>query len=95
MADAGFDDILISFPLVGAAKIERLAALAERMKRVGRRRLGRGRRELSAVLARHGARSAFLVECDTGGGRTGVQTPEEAAELAALVAGSPGLRFAG
>ena len=32
MADAGFDDILLSFPLVGAAKAERLAALAERVK---------------------------------------------------------------
>ena len=32
MADAGFDDILLSFPLVGEAKAERLAALAERVK---------------------------------------------------------------
>ena len=32
MADAGFEDILLSFPLVGAAKAERLAALAKRVK---------------------------------------------------------------
>src|SRR5207344_2275125 len=32
MADAGIDDILLSFPLVGEAKAERLAALAERVK---------------------------------------------------------------
>jgi D-serine deaminase-like pyridoxal phosphate-dependent protein len=50
---------------------------------------------LSEVLARHGVEVAFLVECDTGNGRTGVQTPEEAAELAALVDGLDGLRFAG
>ena len=31
-ADAGFDDILISFPLVGQAKGERLAALAGRVR---------------------------------------------------------------
>src|SRR6266850_7103980 len=31
MADAGIDDILISFPLVGEAKAERLAALARRI----------------------------------------------------------------
>src|SRR3978361_2432980 len=31
MADAGIDDILISFPLVGEAKAERLAALAQRI----------------------------------------------------------------
>jgi D-serine deaminase-like pyridoxal phosphate-dependent protein len=31
MADAGIDDILISFPLVGETKAERLAALARRI----------------------------------------------------------------
>src|SRR3978361_1477410 len=31
MADAGVDDILISFPLVGPAKADRLAALAQRI----------------------------------------------------------------
>ena len=36
-----------------------------------------------------------LVECDTGLGRTGVQTPEAAAELAEQVARRPPLRFAG
>jgi D-serine deaminase-like pyridoxal phosphate-dependent protein len=37
----------------------------------------------------------FLVECDTGFHRTGVQSPEAAAELAELVESLPGLRFAG
>ena len=32
MADAGVEDILLSFPLVGEAKAERLAALARRVK---------------------------------------------------------------
>jgi D-serine deaminase-like pyridoxal phosphate-dependent protein len=50
---------------------------------------------LSAALAEAGAAAAFLVECDTGYGRTGVQTPEEAVELAALADALPGLRFAG
>jgi D-serine deaminase-like pyridoxal phosphate-dependent protein len=50
---------------------------------------------LSGVLARNGTEVDFLVECDTGFGRTGVQSPEEAAELAALVARLDGLRFAG
>jgi D-serine deaminase-like pyridoxal phosphate-dependent protein len=95
MADAGIEDILISFPLVGQAKAERLAALAQRItvSTVGdSAEVARG---LSTVLARHGAEVAFLVECDTGNGRTGVQTPEDAAELAALVDGLDGLRFAG
>jgi D-serine deaminase-like pyridoxal phosphate-dependent protein len=50
---------------------------------------------LSAVLARRGVEVDFLVECDTGLGRTGVQSPEEAADLAVLVDELDGLRFAG
>ena len=50
---------------------------------------------LSPVLARHGVEVDFLVECDTGLGRTGVQSPEEAAALAEVVDRLEGLRFAG
>jgi D-serine deaminase-like pyridoxal phosphate-dependent protein len=50
---------------------------------------------LAPMLARHGLEVDFLVECDTGNARTGVQTPDEAAELAQLVARLDGLRFAG
>jgi D-serine deaminase-like pyridoxal phosphate-dependent protein len=52
-------------------------------------------RGLSAALADAGAEASFLVECDTGYGRTGVQTPEAAVELGALAHALPGLRFAG
>jgi D-serine deaminase-like pyridoxal phosphate-dependent protein len=37
----------------------------------------------------------MLVDCDTGFGRTGVQTPQAAGELAAYAAGLPGLRVRG
>jgi D-serine deaminase-like pyridoxal phosphate-dependent protein len=95
MAAAGLDDILVTFPLVGEAKAERLAALAHevRLGVVGdSEAVARG---LSAALAREGVEVGFLVECDTGFDRTGVRSPEEAAELAALVERLPGLRFAG
>jgi D-serine deaminase-like pyridoxal phosphate-dependent protein len=36
-----------------------------------------------------------VIECDTGRKRAGVETPNEAVELAKMVAASPGLRFAG
>src|SRR5689334_1881658 len=83
MADAGLDDIFVSFPLVGVPKAERLAALAKRvtMSVVGDSPdvvIG-----LAPTLAREGLEVDFLVECDTGNGRTGVQSPEAAAELAA------------
>ena len=75
--DAGFDDILISFPLIGAAKIARLGALAERARVCVVVDSDEG---LDAVA---GVDVDVLVECDTGGGRTGVQSPEAAAQLAA------------
>lgn len=95
MADAGVEDILVSFPLVGEAKAERLAALAKRVKMTVVGDSAAVAEGLAPVLARHGVEVDFLVECDTGLGRTGVQSPEEAAELAALVDGLEGLRFAG
>ena len=71
MAGAGFDDILITFPLVGAAKAERLAALARRVK-VGvvgdSATMAIG---LAGALAPAGLEVEFLVECDTGFARTG------------------------
>jgi D-serine deaminase-like pyridoxal phosphate-dependent protein len=94
-ADAGFDDILISFPLVGQAKAERLAALAARAKTSVVGDSAVVAEGLADVLARQGLEVDFLVECDTGFGRTGVQSPDDAAELAALVARLEGLRFAG
>ena len=76
-ADAGFDDILISFPLIGAAKIARLRALAERARVIVAVDSDEGLEALEGVDA------DVLVECDTGGARTGVQSPEAAARLAA------------
>jgi D-serine deaminase-like pyridoxal phosphate-dependent protein len=95
MADAGFDDIMVTYPLVGRQKAERLAALASRaaMSVVGDSAIvAEG---LSQVLSERGVTVDFLVECDTGFGRTGVQSPAEAAELAAHVSSLPGLRFVG
>ncbi|HEY2654962.1 MAG TPA: alanine racemase, partial [Solirubrobacteraceae bacterium] len=95
MAGAGIRDILITFPLAGASKASRFAALAaeHQLATVGdSETVARG---LSAALAQRGAAAGFLVECDTGFGRTGVQTPQDAAELGALADGLPGLRFEG
>lgn len=95
MAAAGIRDILLTYPLVGARKASRFAALAAEiaMATVGDSEVvARG---LSAALCERGATAGFLVECDTGFGRTGVQTPRAAAELGALVDALEGLRFEG
>jgi D-serine deaminase-like pyridoxal phosphate-dependent protein len=94
MADAGIDDLLVPYNLVGAAKLERLRALLGRVAvtvSVDDERLLSG---LAGAV--DGTRElGVLVDCDTGYHRTGVATPEEAVRLAARVARTDGLRLAG
>ena len=95
MVAAGVRDILLTFPLLGSAKTQRLAALAgeAQLSVVGDSAfVARG---LSPALEAAGTEVGFLVECDTGFMRTGVQSPQAAAELAELVHSLPGLRFDG
>jgi D-serine deaminase-like pyridoxal phosphate-dependent protein len=95
MAAAGFEDILITYPLVGEQKADRLVALSGSVNTAVVGDSAAVAKGLSAALSRDGAEVDFLVECDTGLERTGVQTPEAAADLAATVARLDGLRFAG
>jgi D-serine deaminase-like pyridoxal phosphate-dependent protein len=94
MADAGIERILLTYPLVGEIKWARAARLASRVQLsvIGDSQLiARG---LASFLPPTGS-VGFLVECDTGFGRAGVQTPSEALELGRAVAAIPALRFDG
>lgn len=95
MADAGCEDILVPFNIVGPPKLERLQALLARIRltvSVDDPALLPG---LANAAAAAGRELGVLVDCDTGLGRTGVRRPEAAADLAAAVAGHEGLRFDG
>jgi D-serine deaminase-like pyridoxal phosphate-dependent protein len=90
------DDVLLTYNILGPAKTERLMALARRVRRLAVVLDNEVvARELSAAAARHQAEIAFLVECDTGFRRTGVQTPDAALALARAAMRRPGLRFEG
>lgn len=96
-ADAGVaDDVLLTYNILGHPKTDRLMALARRLPRLtvtlDNEVVARG---LSEAAVRHGAQLGFLVECDTGFGRTGVQTPEAALDLARGAMRLPGLEFRG
>lgn len=94
-ADAGFDDILITYNILGAAKLARLKALNQK---IGALKVTADNATVVAGLGEtFGADRplSVLVECDTGGKRCGVQTPDAALALAKLIAAQPGLRFAG
>ena len=95
MADHGCNDILITFPLVGGAKAARFTELAARVRMAVGADSAVVARSLSAALVAAGCTARFLVDCDTGYRRTGVQSPRAAAELAELVAGLPGLELGG
>jgi len=95
--DAGVcDDMLLTFNIIGDAKTERLLTLIKRIGRLAvvldNEVVARG---LSRAAVRHGADVRFLIECDTGFGRNGVQTPEAALELARLVMEMPRMEFEG
>src|SRR5205807_3077600 len=84
MTDAGVaDDILLTYNVLGDAKTERLAGLIRRLKRVAvvfdNEVVARG---LPEAGKRHGVDIRFLIECDTGYGRNGVQSPQAGLDLA-------------
>lgn len=95
MAAAGLDDILITFNIVGAAKLERLARLARQIDVTVTADAPEVVEGLAAMARRSGVVLSVLVECDTGFGRAGVQTPQQAGDLARRIAGEESLRFMG
>lgn len=94
-ADAGFEDILITYNILGAARLARLRVLNARVPRLTV--CADSAATVAGYAAAFGAERplSVLVECDTGGGRVGVQGPEAAVALARQIAAAPGLRFAG
>jgi D-serine deaminase-like pyridoxal phosphate-dependent protein len=95
--DAGVaDDVLLTFNIIGGAKTDRLMALSKRLRRLAvvldNEPVAKG---LSEAAVRHGVEQPFLIECDTGMGRNGVQTPQAAFDLARAAMKMKGLRFEG
>jgi D-serine deaminase-like pyridoxal phosphate-dependent protein len=95
MADAGIMDMLLTFNIIGAHKLERLADLARRSNIS----VVADSADVVEGLAQAG-RSAgrdisILVECDTGAKRNGVQSPEAALALAQHIDRSKGVSFGG
>ncbi len=95
MAAAGLDDILITYNVMGADKVRRLAQVAQ---------LARVRVALDNEVALEAVAAAallaerkigVLIEFESGKLRQGVVTPEEAALLAKVAAERPYLEFLG
>jgi D-serine deaminase-like pyridoxal phosphate-dependent protein len=95
MADAGFDDIFLPYNIIGEAKLKRLMALAARINISVTTDSAFTARGLSNAAMLADLSLPVLIECDTGAGRCGVQSPQEAAELARLLGSLPNLHFGG
>jgi len=96
MVDAGCDDVLITFNIIGSSKLERLKHLQQRTRKLTVTADSLFVIEGLATAFRNAERPlGVLIECDTGGGRCGVQTPQDAVHLARAVSESAGLYFAG
>lgn len=95
MAAAGFEDLLLPTNVLGPRKLERLTALLGQTAMTVAVDDPRVLPGLERAAAGAGRELGVLVDCDTGYGRTGVATPEAAAELGAAVARADALRFAG
>lgn len=88
-------DVLISYNIVGAAKLARLRALARKVRLSVVADSVAVVDGLSAAFAREPQALRVLVECNTGADRCGVASPEAAATLARHIASAPGLAFGG
>lgn len=88
--EAGCNDVFVTYPIVGAQKLERLAELGGRARVL----VAVDSAEALEQLIDSDAAVGVVVDCDTGFGRTGVQSPAEAAELARRVAAA-GLHLEG
>ena len=95
MAAAGFDDIFLPYNIIGESKLKRLMALAARIKLSVTADSAFTARGLSNAAMLADLTLPVLVECDTGGGRCGVQSPQEAADLARQIGSLPHLHFGG
>jgi D-serine deaminase-like pyridoxal phosphate-dependent protein len=95
MAGAGIRDILIANQIVGAVKIDRLAALADRVDPIVCVDSVHNLDELDAAFRKRPQPMRVAIEVDIGMNRAGVSPGAPVAALAREIASRPGLRFAG
>jgi D-serine deaminase-like pyridoxal phosphate-dependent protein len=95
MVEAGFDDIFLPYNILGEKKLKRLMSLAARATVSVTTDSAFTARGLSTAAKQARLMLTVLVECDTGLRRCGVSSPQEAAELARLIASLPNLHLGG
>ena len=95
MAQADIQNIFLPYNIVGESKLERLMKLAHRATISVTADSEFVVRGLSSAAERTVTDLLVLIEFESGLNRCGVQSPQEAADLARLINRLPGLRFGG
>lgn len=91
----GVGSVLIANEIVTRGKVERLASLAEKAQIIAVVDALEPLRLFSSVASERNVVMDVLIDVDTGLGRCGVKSSQEAVTLAREVADAPGVRFAG
>ncbi|WP_029007502.1 alanine racemase [Azospirillum halopraeferens] len=95
MAEAGCADILLTYPVVGATKVAPLAEVAARTRLTVALDNAVALETVARAAHLAGTEIGVLVEFDSGDGRCGVQSADEALELARRAHGNGPLAFRG
>lgn len=95
MAEAGLDDLLVAYPVLGDSKLDRLARIARERRVMVAVDSPVTAEALSQAAQRAGATIHLLVEFDSGMRRCGVADPAEALALAQAIDRLPGVHLAG
>src|SRR5438067_5286144 len=94
-AEAGIDDVFIAYQIVAPAQLERLVALARKVRLRCAVDGREGAEALSRAAHEGGVELQVLLEIDLGIGRTGVRPGGAACELADRVTKLPNLKLIG
>lgn len=95
MAGAGFDDLLLAYPIWGVENLRRLATLARHRRMLLSLDNEATAHELSRAMAGQEASIGVLVEFDAGLGRCGLEPGPDCVTLAKTIKALPGLSFRG
>lgn len=95
MVDAGIDNILIPYNIVGTPKLKRLTALTKRAKIIVALDSEETAKGISQQAHTDNCTVPVVMELDTGSGRCGVQSPQKAQSLARRIVKMPGIDFQG
>jgi D-serine deaminase-like pyridoxal phosphate-dependent protein len=89
------DDLLLAYPPIGRAKLDRLMALPERVRLTVGLDSAEALQGLAEAARAAGRSVGVLIETDAGMGRVGVQSAEDAAVLARAAAEMNGVEYRG